>query len=129
MQTAKVLNFPLATTRHYIDRQVRDYAQGQIGRDTMMRRVGGLLRTYKIKRLPIDNYEVALIDEYEGLPIVHIRSRLPLSDACPACHSNEWWYIVTERELIGSYDVVTAWCMDCSCFYRRKGYKAEQDTN
>lgn len=117
-------------TREWIDEIVKDFARGLISRNTMMHAVAAVLKEYGVRRLPLGVYEVIYFGEVDGLPVIHLQGRLKASEACPACGSTAWRYINTERELVfDDHDIVTAFCLDCSCFYRKIGWKVERDAS
>ncbi|NSW82569.1 MAG: hypothetical protein HPY90_04710 [Syntrophothermus sp.] len=114
-------------TRDYVDRVIKDFARGLVGRNAMMYAVAGVLRKYGVKRLPLGRYEAVYFGKVGDLPVIHIQGREKMSETCPACGSTAWRYINTERELVfKDYDIITAFCLDCSCFYRKIGWKVDR---
>lgn len=67
-----IAHLPTPEQRQWAAQQVQDFASGQISCEAMMRRVGGLLRTYRLKRLRLGRYQAVIVGNYQGMPIVHI---------------------------------------------------------
>ncbi|SMB98002.1 hypothetical protein SAMN00808754_2073 [Thermanaeromonas toyohensis ToBE] len=127
MSGAKVYEIVPQEVRDLVDRWVKNFAWGLIRHNTMMRAVATVLKLHGIKRLPLGRYEVVYTCDFGDLPIIHIHGRERVSEACPACGSSAWRYIHTERELpFSRYDIITAFCLDCGCFYRKFGWKVEE---
>ncbi len=113
-------------TRNCLAEYVRAFARGLVDRNSMLETVDKLMNEFKVKRIPLGSYELKHLGYVEGMPVIHIQGRLKLSDNCPACGSSGWRYISTEQELFHKdYDVITAFCLDCSCYYRKRGWKTE----
>lgn len=125
---SRVYNYPPLSARHHIDHKLQLFARGKLGRHEMMREIAAIMERYNVRHLSIGNYAVDLYGYYGEIPIVHIYGLQQASDACPVCGSAVWRYINTEKELPGKYDLISAFCLDCGCFYRKYGYKEERAT-
>lgn len=127
---SKVVPIVPRETRNEVDKIIKDFARGSVDRNTMMRTVADILKYHKIKRLPLGKYEVMYLGQVDSIPVIHIQGKLKVSDTCPACGSSIRRYINTERELaFKEYDIITVFCMDCSCFYRTYGWKVTNYAN
>lgn len=110
--------------RDTLSRCIDSFARGSITRTAMFEAVDKVMRDTGLNQIPLGSYRLKHLGYVDSVPVIHIQSRLALSNNCPVCGSVEWRYLCTERELPQeTYDVGTAFCLDCGCYYRKMALK------
>lgn len=122
MSTA--INFPGPEAREKVDTAIQLYAQGKWHRQRMMSRVAEIMDSCGVTQMFVRNYAVRntlpLETSVGTFQVIIIEAPRGIHKTCPACGEDEWGY------LAGEAPAVKAWCMGCSCIYRREVPRNEE---
>lgn len=101
-----------------IHEAIRLYAQGKWRREKMMTHVAEILDSCGVTQMTVRNYTVRntlpLETSAGTFQVIIIEAPGKIHKACPACGEDEWGYLASEAP------VAKAWCLGCSCIYRRE---------
>lgn len=114
----KTIPFPGPADRSFIHNSIQLYAKGRWTRQQMMTAVAKALNLFGVKKLPVNNYtvklDVSVATSIGTFSAVTIEAPKGTYKHCPACTHNG------RRYISGEAPVITVWCMNCSCIYRKE---------
>lgn len=139
--SCQVYQFPSVTEddRSLVHSIIQSFISSKCDRNTMMAQIANILDQKGIAKMQVYGYAVRkIIDKDYHDPktkkpfiVVHIEGNT-VSDQCPCCGAgfDSARYMSTIKENItGTYDIISAVCLDCGTFYAMKAKNGRSGWN